>query len=381
MKLFSAIAALAISATSLGAQEPVTSDQEKFILETVAEGLSHPWGLAFLPDGAMLVTERRGQLRRVSAEGQVGEPITGLPEIQAGKQGGLLDVTLHPQFAENRLVYVSFTEPGDGGNSTAVTRGRLSEDGRSLTDVKTIFSQKPKIGNLMHFGSRIVFDGQGHIFITTGERFEEQYRTQSQELYSHLGKIVRLNENGSVPRDNPFVNRDGALPEIWSYGHRNVQAAAMNLETNTLWEIEHGPKGGDEINIAEAGKNYGWPVISFGINYDGTPVGSGKSEAPGMEQPIHQWTPVIAPSGMMFYTGTAFPEWKGDLFVGGLEVTSLVRVELDGNRIVGEERLLTSQGWRIRDVAEGPDGSVYVITDESNGRILRLRSPGAGASQ
>ncbi len=375
MKLIGAIAALAISSTALGAQETVTSDHEKFILETVAEGLSHPWGLAFLPDGAILITERAGQLRHVSAEGQVSEPISGLPEIEAGQQGGLLDVTLHPQFAANRLVYVSFTEPGEGGNSTAVARGKLSEDVRSLTEVETIFSQKPKIGNMMHYGSRIVFDGQGHIFITTGERFEEQYRTQSQELNSHLGKIVRLNEDGSVPQDNPFVNREGALPEIWSYGHRNVQAAAMNPETNTLWEIEHGPKGGDEINIVEPGKNYGWPVISFGVNYDGTPVGSGKSEAPGMEQPIQQWTPVIAPSGMMFYSGTAFPEWKGDLFVGGLAVTSLVRVELDGNRFVGEERLLIDQGWRIRDVAQGPDGSIYVITDESNGRIARLRPP------
>lgn len=377
MRLMGAIAALAISATALCAQETVTSDQEKFVLETVAEGLSHPWGLAFLPDGAMLVTERRGQLRLVSPEGQIGEPITGLPQIEAGKQGGLLDVTLHPQFAENRLVYVSFTEPGEGGNSTAVARGQLSGDGRALTQVETIFSQKPKIGNMMHFGSRIVFDGKGHIFITTGERFGERYRTQAQKLNSHLGKIVRLNEDGSVPRDNPFVDTPGALPEIWSYGHRNVQAAAMNPEHSTLWEIEHGPRGGDEINIVEAGKNYGWPVISFGVNYDGTPVGSGKSKAPGMEQPIHQWTPVIAPSGMMFYSGAAFPEWKGDLFVGGLSATSLVRVELDGNQVAGEERLLTDLGFRIRDVAEGPDGSIYVITDESDGHILRLRSPGA----
>ena len=381
MKVIGAITALALSATALAAQETVTSSQESFILETVAEGLSHPWGLAFLPDGAMLVTERRGRLLHVSPEGEVGEPITGLPEIEAGKQGGLLDVTLHPQFAENRLVYVSFTEPGEGGNSTAVARGQLSEDGRTLTEVKTIFSQKPKVDNMMHYGSRIVFDGEGHIFITTGERFEERYRAQAQKLDSHLGKIVRLNEDGSVPRDNPFVNREGALPEIWSYGHRNVQAAAMNPETNTLWEIEHGPKGGDEINIVEAGENYGWPVISFGVNYDGTPVGSGKSEAPGMEQPIHQWTPVIAPSGMMFYTGAAFPEWKGDLFVGGLGVTSLVRVELDGTRVVGEERLMADQGWRIRDVAQGPDDAVYVITDESSGRIIRLRPSGAGASQ
>ncbi len=358
--------------TALSAQNTMKSEQAAFTVETIAEGLSHPWALAFLPDGAMLVTERSGQMRMVSADGRLGEPISGLPEIQVGKQGGLLDVTLHPQFADNRLVYFSFTEPGEGGNSTAVARGKLSQDGTSLSAVETIFSQKPKIDNLAHYGSRIVFDGEGHVFITMGERSDEQYRTQAQELNSHLGKIVRLNEDGSVPKDNPFLTRQDALPEIWSLGHRNVQAAAMNPETNTLWEIEHGPKGGDEINIVEPGKNYGWPVISFGVNYDGSPVGSGKSAAPGMEQPIHQWTPVIAPSGMIFYTGDAFPEWKGDLFVGGLETTSLVRVELEGNRYVGEERLLTDLGWRIRDVAQAPDGAIYVITDEDNGRILRL---------
>lgn len=372
MRILAATAALALSVTALSAQNTMKSEQAAFTVETIAEGLAHPWALAFLPDGAMLVTERSGQMRMVSADGRLGEPISGLPEIQVGKQGGLLDVTQHPQFVENRLVYFSFTEPGEGGNSTAVARGKLSQDGTSLSAVETIFSQKPKVNNLAHYGSRIVFDGEGHVFITMGERFDEQYRTQAQQLNSHLGKIVRLNDDGSVPKDNPFLTHEDALPEIWSLGHRNVQAAAMNPETNTLWEIEHGPKGGDEINIVEPGKNYGWPVISFGVNYDGSPVGSGKSAAPGMEQPIHQWTPVIAPSGMIFYTGDAFPEWKGDLFVGGLETTSLVRVELEGNRYVGEERLLTDLGWRIRDVAQAPDGAIYVITDEDNGRILRL---------
>lgn len=372
MRILAATAALALSVTALSAQNTMKSEQAAFTVETIAEGLAHPWALAFLPDGAMLVTERSGQMRMVSADGRLGEPISGLPEIQVGKQGGLLDVTQHPQFVENRLVYFSFTEPGEGGNSTAVARGKLSQDGTSLSAVETIFSQNPKVNNMAHYGSRIVFDGEGHVFITMGERFDEQYRTQAQQLNSHLGKIVRLNDDGSVPKDNPFLTHEDALPEIWSLGHRNVQAAAMNPETNTLWEIEHGPKGGDEINIVEPGKNYGWPVISFGVNYDGSPVGSGKSAAPGMEQPIHQWTPVIAPSGMIFYTGDAFPEWKGDLFVGGLETTSLVRVELEGNRYVGEERLLTDLGWRIRDVAQAPDGAIYVITDEDNGRILRL---------
>jgi aldose sugar dehydrogenase len=372
MRILAATASLALSVTALSAQNTMKSEQAAFTVETIAEGLAHPWALAFLPDGAMLVTERSGQMRMVSADGSLGEPISGLPEIQVGKQGGLLDVTQHPQFVENRLVYFSFTEPGEGGNSTAVARGKLSQDGTSLSAVETIFSQKPKVNNLAHYGSRIVFDGEGHVFITMGERFDEQYRTQAQQLNSHLGKIVRLNNDGSVPKDNPFLTREDALPEIWSLGHRNVQAAAMNPETNTLWEIEHGPKGGDEINIVEPGKNYGWPVISFGVNYDGSPVGSGKSAAPGMEQPIHQWTPVIAPSGMIFYTGDAFPEWKGDLFVGGLKTTSLVRIELEGNRYVGEERLLTDLGWRIRDVTQAPDGAIYVITDEDNGRILRL---------
>lgn len=372
MRILVATAVIFWSAAPAGAQDMVRSEQANFTVQTIAEGLDHPWALAFLPDGAMLVTERPGQMRLVSPDGRLGEPITGLPEIQAGGQGGLLDVTPHPGFAENRLVYVSFTEPGEGGNSTAVARGILSQDGTSLSDVKTIFSQKPKIANMAHYGSRIVFDGEGHVFITLGDRFEERYRTQSQELNSHLGKIVRLNGDGSVPEDNPFVKTEGALPEIWSLGHRNVQAAAINPETGALWEIEHGPKGGDEINIVEPGKNYGWPVISYGVNYDGSPVGSGKSEQAGMEQPVHQWTPVIAPSGMIFYTGDAFPEWKGDLFVGGLATTTLVRVELEGNNYVGEERLLTDLGQRIRDVAQAPDGSIYVITDEDNGKILRL---------
>ncbi len=372
MKILAAATALILSATALGAQDTMKSQQAGFTVQTIAEGLSHPWALAFLPDGAMLVTERSGQMRLVSVDGKLGDPITGLPEILAGRQGGLLDVTLHPEFAQNRLVYFSFTEPGEGGNSTAAARGVLSPDGTSLSDVKTIFSQQPKIDNTAHYGSRIVFDGQGHVFITMGDRFEERYRTQAQELNSHLGKIVRLNEDGSVPPDNPFVNTEGALPEIWSLGHRNVQAAAINPETGTLWEIEHGPKGGDEINIVEPGKNYGWPVISYGVNYDGSPVGSGKSQQQGMQQPIHQWTPVIAPSGMIFYSGDAFPQWQGDLFAGGLATTTLVRVELEGNNYVSEERLLTNLGYRIRDVAQAPDGAIYVITDEDNGKILRL---------
>jgi glucose/arabinose dehydrogenase len=287
-----------------------------------------------------------------------------------------LDATLHPRFAENRLVYLSFSEKGEGGNSTAVARGALSADNKKLSDVEVIFSQKPKEDSTMHFGSRIVFDREGRMFVGLGERSEEQFRTQAQDLNSHLGKVVRLNDDGSVPPDNPFVNRDGALPEIWSYGHRNIQAAALHPETGKLWEIEHGPKGGDEVNIPEPGKNYGWPVVSHGVNYDGTPVGAGKKDAPGMEDPIYTWTPVIAPSGMLFYSGKAFPEWEGDLFVGGLSATALVRLEIEGENVLNEERLLTQFGWRIRDIAEGPDGELVVVTDHDNGRIVRIAPAG-----
>jgi glucose/arabinose dehydrogenase len=282
-------------------------------------------------------------------------------------------VALDPNFAENRLVYLSFSEPGPNGtNSTAVARGRLSDDVTALADVEVIFSQQPKVQSTKHFGSRLVFDGAGHLFVTMGERSEEEFRGQAQDLDSHLGKIVRINPDGIVPEDNPFVGQEGALPEIWSLGHRNIQSAAMNAETGQLWEIEHGPMGGDELNIVSPGTNYGWPVVSFGVNYNGTAVGSGQSDAPGFADPIYQWTPVIAPSGMTFYTGDAFPEWQGDLFVGGLASTALVRLELDGEQITHEERLLESLGRRIRDVVQGPGGALYVLTDEDNGEVLRI---------
>ena len=274
--------------------------------------------------------------------------------------------------SENRTVFLSFSEKGKGGNSTAVARGKLSEDNRRLESVEVIFSQKPKVESTQHFGSRIVFDRDGKLYVGLGERSDEEFRGQAQDLNSHLGKVVRLNEDGSVPQDNPFVNQDNALPEIWSYGHRNIQAAAIHPATGRLWTIEHGPKGGDEVNIPQPGKNYGWPVVSHGVNYDGTPVGTGEKDAPGMEDPIYTWTPVIAPSGMLFYAGTAFPEWQGDLLVGGLKEKSLVRLELEGDNIVGEERMLKELGYRIRDVAEGPEGEIVVITDEDNGRILKL---------
>lgn len=374
-----ASAALCIAAPSFAMDETIETEKAKVRVETFADGLSHPWGLAFLPDRTLLVTERDGRLRHVSEKGEVSEPIEGVPDVDARGQGGLLDVAVDPSFSKNRRVYVSFSEPGDGGNSTAVAVGRLSEDAKTLVDVDVIFSQRPKLPSKAHFGSRLVFDGKGHLFVTLGERFAETTRIQAQHLDSHLGKIVRIGLDGSVPKDNPFVGKAGALPEIWSLGHRNPQAAAMNPATGELWEIEHGPMGGDEINIVEAGKNFGWPEVSFGLNYDGTPVGTGKSQAPGFEPPIYQWTPVIAPSGMTFYGGKAFPSWQGNLFVGGLKVTSLVRLELDGRKVAHEERILTKAGKRIRDVVEGPDGALFLLTDADNGEILRL-SPAEGSA-
>lgn len=374
-------ALLAVAAASPAwAQTTATTEKARIEITTVADRLANPWALAFLPDGSILVTEKPGTLRRIGTDGAKSEPIAGVPAVDARRQGGLLDVTLHPDFATNRFVYLSYSEPGEGGNSTAVARGRLSDDARRLENVTVVFSQKPKVQSTMHFGSRIVFDGKGHMFVGLGERSDEKFRGQAQDLASHLGKVVRLRDDGSVPNDNPFVGRPDALPEIWSYGHRNIQAAAINPTSGDLWVIEHGPRGGDEINVAEATKNYGWPVVSYGVNYSGTPIGTGKAQQEGMVDPVHQWTPVIAPSGMIFYTGDAFPAWKNNLFVGGLATRVLVRLELDGRKVVREERLLRDEvGQRIRDVAQGPDGAIWVVTDESNGRLIRI-APASGAT-
>ncbi|HEX6103187.1 MAG TPA: PQQ-dependent sugar dehydrogenase [Alphaproteobacteria bacterium] len=368
-------AALTAAAPAMAVDETFRTDDGTIRVTTVAAGLEHPWGLAVLPDGRMLVTEKPGRLRLVSADGTLSDPLAGAPEVDARGQGGLLDVALDPEFETNRLIYLSYAEPGDGGNSTAVARAVLSEDAASLSELEVIFSQKPKLPSEGHFGSRLVFDGHGNLFVTLGERFKPEFRVQAQELDSHVGKIVRIRPDGGVPEDNPFVGQSGALPEIWSYGHRNIQAAAIHPETGALWAIEHGPRGGDEINIAEPGVNYGWPVVSHGVNYDGTPVGTGRARQEGMADPLHTWTPVIAPSGMTFYTGSAFPDWRGDLFVGGLKATALVRLELDGTRVAYEERLLEDLGKRIRDVVQGPDGSLYLLTDEDNGEVLRV-APG-----
>lgn len=350
----------------------LSSEAGMIRVETVTGDLSHPWAIAFLPEGGMLVTEREGRLRHVSGEGTLSAPLSGVPAVETAGQGGLLDVALDPDFAANRLVYLSFSEGGDGGNSTAVARGRLSEDLTALDAVEVIFSQSPKVDSSGHFGSRLVFDRDGNLFVTLGDRQSGAFRGEAQNLGSHIGKIVRIRPDGSVPDDNPFVGRAGALPEIWAYGIRNSQAAALHPETGLLWEIEHGPRGGDELNVIRPGENYGWPVVTLGVEYSGLTVGDGLKTAPGMIDAIYSWTPVIAPSGMLFYSGEAFPEWRGNLFVGGLASTALVRLELDGERVVHEERILEPLKQRIRDVAEGPDGALYVATDEDEGRILRI---------
>jgi aldose sugar dehydrogenase len=367
-----AMTAVTASGPAFAVDETYTTEKAKIRVTTLAAGLKNPWGLAELPDGGFLVTEKSGNLRFVTSGGKLSEPMKGVPKVDSRGQGGLLDVALDPQFQRNRLIYISYSEPGETGNSTAVARGVLGADGGTLSDLKVIFSQKPKVGSTRHFGSRLVFDREGHLFIGLGERSEEQFRNQAQKLDSHLGKVIRIRPDGSVPEDNPFVNRTGALPEIWSYGHRNIQGAALNPETGMLWINEHGPRGGDEINIPEAGRNYGWPVVSYGVNYDGTPVGTGKQKAEGMEDPIYYWTPVIGSSGMTFYTGSAIPGWKGSLFNGGLVTKNIVRLELDGTRVVHEERMLDDLGQRIRTVIQGQDGALYLLTDESSGEILRV---------
>jgi glucose/arabinose dehydrogenase len=333
-------------------------------VETITRGLENPWGLAFLPDGRMLVTERPGRLRIVTKDGTISEPLKGVPQVFAEGQGGLLDVKLDPNFAVNGLVYISYAEPGDGGAGTAVARGKLGTD--SLDNVEVIFRQEPKVDGPNHFGGRLAFAPDGKLFVTLGERFTF---TPAQNLSTDLGKIVRINPDGSVPQDNPFVGKGGARPEIWTYGHRNPQGLAFDPTTGKLLESEFGPKGGDEINILEPGKNYGWPVVSWGSNYDGTPIPPPPTN-PEFADAIAHWNPVISPSGIAFYTGKAIPGWKDNLLIGGLSSQAIIRLTLDGETVSGEERI--PMGARIRDVVQGPDGAVYVLTDAPDGAILKL---------
>ena len=365
--LFPVLIAAASAAACQDAPHAAPSGETRVEVTAIAKGLEHPWSLAFLPDGRMLVTERPGRLRYVTREGALSEPVSGLPRVHAEGQGGLLDVVLDPQFATNSTIYLSYAEPADDGtNGTAVARARLA--GGALTDVKVIFRQQPKFKSNHHFGSRLVFAPDGNLFVTTGERNSQ--RDKAQDLGTHIGKVLRIAPDGAVPAGNPFAGRAGALPEIWSYGHRNLQGAALHPDTGELWTHEHGPRGGDEINIARAGRNYGWPVITYGREYSGPAIGEGTSKA-GMEQPAHYWVPSIAPSGMAFHDGRGYPAWKGQLFVGALAATQLVRLEVSADgKVNHEERIAIDK--RVRDVREGPDGALYLVTDEDAGEILRV---------
>lgn len=335
----------------------------------VASGLEHPWAVAFLPAGRFLVTERPGRLRVVQPNGQVGAPLAGLPEVAAGGQGGLLDLVLDSQFERNRVLYFCFSEPGQGGNSTALARARLAADEKALEQVQVIFRGQPRFASAQHFGCRIVEARDGTLFLTLGDRFRRMQDAQT--LDNHHGKVVRIDKSGRAPRDNPFVGRAGALPEIWSLGHRNPQGATLGPD-GQLWTHEHGPQGGDEINLPQAGRNYGWPVITYGENYGGGPIGAGIKEKDGLEQPLHYWVPSIAPSGMAFLTSDRYgPQMKGDLFVGSLKFGYLARLQLQGGRVVREHKLLQGIG-RVRDVRQGPDGWLYLLTDSSDGKLVRV---------
>jgi glucose/arabinose dehydrogenase len=340
-------------------------------VEVVARDLQNPWGLAFIGDGRMLVTERPGRMRVVEPDGTVGAPVAGVPKVDAVGQGGLLDVVTDSQFARNRTVYFCFSEPGQGGNSTALASARLSEDATKLEDVKVVFSQKPKFASRVHFGCRIAEAKDQTLFLTLGDRFQRM--DDAQTLDNHHGKVVRLRKDGSAPPDNPFTTQPGALPEIWSYGHRNLQGAAIGPD-GKLWTSEHGPQGGDEINRPEAGKNHGWPVITYGENYGGGAIGAGLTTRDGMEQPLHYWVPSIAPSGMAWVTSDRYgKDWKGSMLVGSLKFRHLVRLKFNGTKLVKEEKLLPDLNQRVRDVRQGPDGLIYLLTDHVKGQLLRLQ--------
>ncbi|MEM8794371.1 MAG: PQQ-dependent sugar dehydrogenase [Pseudomonadota bacterium] len=363
--LFSAILITFSTQTTQADTRQFSSEAHDFRVEVLTNALANPWGMAFLPDGRILITEKNSRLR-LFANGQLSDPLSGLPDIAVVGQGGLLDVAVDPDFSDNRMVYLSYSEPGDGGYGTAVLRGRLGE--RGLSDTEVIFRQNRKTSSGRHFGSRFTFARDKTLFITLGDRAD---RPSAQDPFDHSGSVLRINRDGSIPSDNPFVDGNDALPEIWSIGHRNVQGADLHPDTGELWTIEHGARGGDEVNLPKAGKNYGWPVISYGRHYSGAKIGVGVAQE-GMEQPLHYWDPSIAPAGSSFYDGDLFPEWRGNLFVSALKFQLLSRLELNGEKVVREERLLEGEYGRIRDVETGPDGALYLLTNDGDGLLLRL---------
>jgi aldose sugar dehydrogenase len=359
-----------------------------FEVTVISDKLNKPWAVEPLPTGDFLITEKAGQMRIISAKGVIGEPLQGvlsvkqggiteesklggLPPISARGQGGLLDVALSPNFKKDQTIFWSFSEVRKDGSGTSVASGKLSKDRKTLEDVKVIFQALPAYNNGLHFGSRIAFGKDGKLYVTTGDRFDRPNRLKVQQLDNHYGKVMRINPDGSIPKDNPFVNKEGAKPEIWSLGHRNLQSAAFDVK-GQLWTVEHGAKGGDELNLIKKGENYGWSIATFGEEYSGQAIPDAKTQREGYVDPVYYWDPVIAPSGMQVYTGSAFPEWKGNIFVGGLVSQRLVRLIIKDNKVIGEEHLLTDRGKRIRDVKQGQDGFLYVVTDETNGELLRI---------
>jgi aldose sugar dehydrogenase len=362
-------ATLVIATGTRGEEAEFPSSAGSLDVRTFARGLVNPWALAFLPDGKLLVTERPGRMRVVSADGQLSPPLKGVPDVWASGQGGLLDVIIDKSFAQNRTIYFCFSERTSGGGRTAIARAKLNDGGGRLDETKIIFRQEGPLSSGNHYGCRIVQADDSNLFVTLGDHFS--HRDQAQELGNHLGKVIRIAPDGSAAAGNPFIGRAGAKPEIWSYGHRNAQSLAINPASGEVWEIEHGPRGGDEVNIVGKGRNYGWPVIGYGIDYSGAKIHAGTARD-GMEQPVKYWVPSIAPSGMLFYAGKLFPKWSGSLFTGALTGTMLVRLSLNGNTVTGEERLLQNLHERIRDVRQGPDGALWLLTDSSSGRILRV---------
>lgn len=343
-----------------------------YTIETIATGLDHAWGLGFLPDGTRLVTERPGRLRLVDKQGRLSTPVAGLPAVDANGQGGLLDVAIDPDFQRNGLIYWTYAQAGEGGNGTAAARGKLvMGPSPRVEGVQVIWTQTPKLNSALHFGGRLVFARDGTLFITTGDRSNAEGRMQAQRLDGTLGKVVRIRPDGSIPADNPQVGKAGTRPEIWSAGHRNIQSATLD-SSGRLWTVEHGAKGGDELNRPEAGKDYGWPSITYGEEYSGRPIGEGLTAREGLEQPVYYWDPVIAPSGMAFYQGDLFPAWKGSLLIGALRGKHVARLTLKGDKVVGEERLFVELDQRIRDVRVGPDGAIYLLTEADDGKLLRV---------